>query len=108
VILHTKYTGARENDGPSVFAQAALEAVLARADKMGQKGDIIVPAIPALDFGRAADAPAPDASAWPAFMRAPLAMGRSVIKRRRTSIGRSVRATAACAKIYKVYGCRRH
>jgi hypothetical protein len=39
---------------------------------MGDKGDIIVPAIPALDFGRAADAPMPDASAWPAFMRAPL------------------------------------
>eukprot|EP00930_Biecheleria_cincta_P047396 TRINITY_DN32849_c0_g1_i1.p1 TRINITY_DN32849_c0_g1~~TRINITY_DN32849_c0_g1_i1.p1 ORF type:complete len:627 (+),score=110.64 TRINITY_DN32849_c0_g1_i1:53-1933(+) len=55
--------------------QDSLQRVLARAEKMGPKGDIIVPAIPALDFGQILGVKGSNdekVSGWPSFMRTPL------------------------------------
>lgn len=64
---HSKWMPLRDED--------SLHRVLDRAGKIGPKADIVVPAIPALDFGQAQgvkDSNEENVSGWPAFMRTPL------------------------------------
>lgn len=50
--------------------EAAVATVLSRADPIGPDGTIVVPAIPALDFGMTGNPS--DANSWPEFLRNPL------------------------------------
>ena len=57
-----------------VETEAALAEVLARSDPVGPDKDVVVPAIPALDFGLAegATSPNPTEVGWPEFLAQPL------------------------------------
>lgn len=57
-----------------IETEASLAEVLARADPIGPDKDIVVPAIPALDFGlsEGASPPNPTEVGWPAFLAQPL------------------------------------
>ena len=50
--------------------EASLATVLSRADPIGPDGTIVVPAIPALDFGLTGEPSSPES--WPEFVRRPL------------------------------------
>mmetsp|Transcript_21614 Transcript_21614/g.40034 ORF Transcript_21614/g.40034 Transcript_21614/m.40034 type:complete len:702 (+) Transcript_21614:50-2155(+) len=65
--------GYRHQDWKPLADEESLQRVLLRAEKMGPKGDIIVPAIPALDFGLVGDTTrTDDVDEWPEFMQTPL------------------------------------
>lgn len=65
--------GYRHQDWKPLADEESLQRVLLRAEKMGPKGDIIVPAIPALDFGLVGETTqTDDVDDWPDFMQYPL------------------------------------